>query len=137
MAFINWTSKNQIDIEKIDNQHKKLFQILNDLHAAVSSGQGQYTLTAILDELIEYTVYHFSTEEECFQKCDYPLFAEHKKEHDDLTRQAVELQQQLSEGSATISFEILDFLHDWLTDHTTGVDMEFGNYIRANNITFD
>lgn len=137
MTFINWTSKNEIEIPAIDNQHRKLFELLNRLHAAVSAGQEQTAIKSVLDDLIDYTVYHFNTEEKYFQAVNYPLFQEHKEEHDRLTQQALELQRQINAGSATISFELLDFLHDWLTDHTSGLDMEFGNFIRANEIQLD
>lgn len=135
MTFIEWTENNEISVPSVDEQHKILFEILNRLHESVSGGLEQSAVAAVLDDLVEYTVYHFNTEEELFQAVGYPLLQEHKEEHDKLTRQAVELQQQLKAGSATISFEVLDFLYDWLTDHTTGLDMEFGNYIREKGIT--
>lgn len=134
MAFIEWTGKNQIGIPEVDEQHQKLFDILNRLHAAVSTGDEQGTIFGVLNELVDYTVYHFNTEEELFKKFNYPAMDEHVVEHNSLTKQAIDLQGQLRDGSATISFELLDFLYDWLMDHTTGLDMEFGNFIRTNKI---
>lgn len=131
MPFITWTTKNKINIPMIDDQHKMLFDLLNRLHSAVSAGHEQGAIGTILDELIDYTVYHFNTEEEIFQQHEFPMLEEHQKEHNHLTQQALDLQTQFKKGSATISFEILDFLHDWLMDHTAGLDMEFGNFMRS------
>lgn len=131
MSFIEWTTKNEIHVPIVDEQHKKLFAILNKLHEAVSLGKEQSALATVLDELIEYTVYHFDTEEQLFAEYAFPGAPEHKAEHDKLTGQAVELQQRMQEGETAISFEVLDFLYDWLMDHTIGLDSEFGAFLVA------
>jgi len=129
MAFISWADKYSMNVQEIDKQHKHLFVLLGNLHKAVSEGAEQGTLAEILDELIDYTVYHFKTEEDLFKKYKYHDYDNHKKEHDDLTKQVVELQKQFMDGSATISFEVLDFLRDWLLTHTMGSDMKYVNFI--------
>ena len=134
MAFIDWTKKNEVGVKEVDDQHKKLFDMLNALHQATANGDEQSVLMGILDELIEYTVYHFQTEEDLFEEFDYPDYLEHKTVHDDLTRQAVELQQKFREGSATISFEVLDFLNSWLVDHTIGMDKEMGPFLNGKGV---
>jgi hemerythrin len=134
MAFIDWTDANATGIEEVDEQHKRLFGILNRLHESVVKGKEQGELFAILDELIEYTVYHFQTEEKLFKEHGYPKYEEHKAEHDKLTNTAVDLQAQLREGSATISFELLDFLHDWLVDHTLDIDKEAGAFLTEKGV---
>jgi len=134
MPFIQWTIKNKVNVKVVDEQHQKLFDILNRLHDAVVRGLEQGVLFAILDELVDYTVYHFQTEEKLFQDYDFPGYAEHKAEHDRLTGTAVELQGKLREGSATLSYELLDFLHDWLMDHTLGLDQEMGPFLNERGV---
>lgn len=129
MAFINFTKKNMINVPEIDDQHKKLFDILNELHAATVEGQEQSALVKIFDDLISYTVEHFDCEEEYMKKYEFSGYEKHKQEHDELTGQAVELQKLFKSGSATISFDLLDFLHDWLNDHTMGTDTDMGDYL--------
>ena len=134
MAFIEWTEANATGIEEVDEQHKRLFNILNRLHEAVVKGKEQGELFAILDELIEYTVYHFQTEEKLFMEHGYPKCEEHTAEHDKLTNTAVDLQAQLRKGSATISFDLLDFLHNWLVEHTLGMDKEAGAFLMEKGV---
>lgn len=134
MPFIQWTIKNKVNVKVVDEQHQKLFDILNRLHDAVVRGLEQGVLFAILDELVDYTVYHFQTEEKLFQEHDFPGYVEHKAEHDRLTGTAVELQGKLREGSATLSYELLDFLHDWLMDHTLGLDQEMGPFLNERGV---
>ena len=134
MPFIDWTNKNAVGVAEVDAQHQKLFELLNRLHESVVQGKEQSELFAILDELIDYTVYHFKTEEDLFLKYDFPGYQEHKDVHDELTRTAVDLQQQLREGSAVLSFELLDFLNSWLIDHTLGLDQEMGPFLNAKGV---
>lgn len=134
MAFIEWSAQCEVGIEKVDDQHKRLFEMLNDLHQATIDGAEQSTLARILDDMVEYTVYHFETEETLFLEYSYPGYDEHKKAHDDLTAQAVALQKQFRDGSATISFEVLEFLHGWLMDHTTGLDQEMVPFFEGKGV---
>lgn len=134
MAFIDWTEKSEVGVKEVDEQHQKLFEMLNELHQATVNGDEQSALANILNEMVDYTVYHFETEEKLFKKYDYPGYDEHKKAHDELTGQAVELLDKFRDGSATISFELLDFLHGWLLDHTTGLDKDMGPFLNEKGV---
>jgi len=70
-------------------------------------------------------VYHFGTEEKLFQETCYPGYEIHKKQHDDLTRQALELQDHFQQKLVTIGYDFLEFLCEWLKRHTIESDMEF------------
>lgn len=130
MAFITWTEDIAVN-DEIDEQHKQLFDILNKLHAAVTNGVEQAQITQIFDSLIDYTVLHFDTEEKYFKEYDYPGTDDHKKEHKDLTEKALELQREYREGALTISFDLLDFLYDWLKDHTSDSDKKFAEFLKT------
>ncbi len=134
MAFIEWSRKNAVGVSVIDEQHRELFGLLNRLHESVVQGKEQGELHAILDELVDYTVYHFQTEEDLLREYDYPDFAAQKRSHDTLARTVLEMQAQLREGSASLSFELLDFLHSWLMDHTVGLDREMGPHLNARGV---
>ncbi len=125
MAFLEWSEKYSMGMDEIDEQHHRLFVLVNRLHQAVVDGAEQSTIGEILDELIDYTVNHFDTEEKIFKENNYPEYEVHKQQHDDLTAQVVELQSKFREGSATISFEVLDFLSEWLTNHTLDSDRKY------------
>ncbi len=134
MAFFIWNDQYSLNVKKVDEQHKHLFHLLNTLHDVVVEGAEQRILAHILDELIEYTVYHFETEEKLFAEHHYPDYVKHKREHDDLTRRVVEFQKTFRAGSATISFELLDFLRDWLAKHTLGTDRKYATFMNAKGV---
>jgi hemerythrin len=132
MAFIIWTDEISVN-DEIDAQHKKLFDIVNELHASVTAGAERSTLANIFNELIDYTINHFQTEERYFVDLSYPDAQVHKKEHDDLTEEVVKLQSQFVEGDLVISFELLDFLYDWLMKHTSESDIKFRRFLEGRD----
>ena len=71
-------------------------------------------------------------EEELFEKHNYPELDNHKEEHNELTRQVLDLQAKFRNGSATISFEVLEFLSDRLKDHTMGLDQKHSTFTDYN-----
>ena len=132
MALIIWSDERySLKIPHVDEQHKHLVELVNRMYDAVAVGAERSTLGQILEELIDYTVCHFRTEEELFIRYRYPDFQVHKQQHDTLTKQVLDFQNQFIEGSATISYEIMDFLHQWLVRHMAGSDREFLYYLQA------
>ena len=129
MAFLTWTDQYKLNIKEIDEQHEYLFNLLNRLYDSVVEGAERSTLDNVLAELIEYTVYHFNNEEKMLEEKNYPELDIQKQEHNKLTEQVIELQTKFRDGSATISFEVLDFLSDWLTTHTMGSDQKYSAFI--------
>lgn len=131
MGFMTWSEKYKVDLPIVDQQHEHLFELVNLLYDSVVRGDEQHALGTILDELINYTSYHFDTEEKLFAEHHYPKIEDHKKEHTDLTKQVLELQEKFNNKEVTITYEVLDFLNDWLKKHTTESDLEFAEYQRS------
>ena len=129
MAFVDWSKSLETGNTQIDQQHQKLVEILNRLHEAMHSGKGSALLSTVFGELLDYTSYHFNTEEELFGPVDYPEKAQHIQEHKALVNQALELKQKFDSGKAFISVEVLNFLRDWVTNHIMKMDMTYKGII--------
>ncbi|MCS7280915.1 MAG: bacteriohemerythrin, partial [Desulfobacterota bacterium] len=91
MPFIEWTDKNKTNVKICDEQHKKLFQLVNDLFDAMKEGKAKEIMGKILGELIHYTAYHFSTEEKLMEQYGFPGLFWHRKEHLELAEKAKNL----------------------------------------------
>ena len=128
MALITWSDKLSVKIQSIDDQHKKLVDLLNKLNDAMAKGAAKEILKPVLDELISYTKTHFAFEEKLFAQHGYPKTEDHKKEHLALTTKALELQQGLSAGKITITLDTMIFLTDWLSKHIQGTDMQYSGF---------
>ncbi|MCP5002917.1 MAG: hemerythrin family protein [Planctomycetes bacterium] len=64
----------------------------------------------------------------------YPEYEAHKCEHDELTMRVVGFQRVFLEGSATVSYELLDFLSEWITKHTMVVDRKYSSFLNRRGV---
>ena len=126
-----WTSRLETSISKIDNQHKKLVQMINQLHKAMRQQRGSNELSNILNNLAEYTVMHFGTEEKLFEKYQYPGYADHKKIHKELVTTVLAFQADFKNGKATVTVDLMDFLKDWLKNHIVKTDMAYVPFLKS------
>ena len=135
MPLMNWSDKLAVGVTVLDNDHKKLIVMVNQLFDGIQSGHGKESVGKILDGLIAYTKVHFGNEERYFSQTGYPAAPAHKQEHDDLTRQVVSVQQKYRAGTTNVlSLEVLNFLKNWLVKHIQGSDQKYGPYLNAKGI---
>ena len=132
--FMAWQDSWQVGVQVIDAQHKKLVSLLNDLYEAMKTGRGSALLGETLNDLVSYTRSHFAAEEQLMQMHGYPDFASHKREHEKLTTQVLDFQHQFSEGTATLSIEIMQFLSSWLQNHILGTDKKYAPFLNAKGV---
>lgn len=126
MALITWTQEAfGTNVAIADEQHQKLFNMLNDLHETAASGD-RGAIGKQLDGLIDFVVMHFQTEEKLMQEKGYADFAAHKVEHDKLVATCADLQKKFHAGSADITQETTSFVKDWLCNHIPNVDKHYG-----------
>jgi hemerythrin len=124
-----------VGVTLLDDDHKKLVGLVNELYDGIQAGAGKESVGKVLDRLIDYTKVHFAHEEQFFSQTAYPASAAHKKEHDALCQQVVAVQEKYRAGAGnTLSFEVLNFLKNWLVNHIQGSDKKYGPYLNAKGI---
>jgi hemerythrin len=134
MALINWTDVLSTKVPSIDDQHKKLVNLINQLHDAMREGRGKEVLGKTLDELISYTKYHFGYEEDLMRKAEYSALTAHKAEHELLVGKVLDLQEKYKSGNLSITIETLTFLKDWLNHHIMKEDKQYSTALLAKGI---
>ncbi len=127
--LFTWSSALSVGIETIDNQHKRLIDLINRLYGAVLNNRSRQVLGEILDELVEYTASHFRTEEELFERYGYAEEQQHKAIHEGLVRQVLEYQKKFKSG-AGLDMTLLEFLKGWLVDHIMQTDKRYSGFLR-------
>lgn|SRR5271166_660699 len=133
MPFMTWTEKLAVGVKVLDDDHKKLIDMLNQLDDGMKAGHGKEALAKVLEGLVSYTKFHFAREEDFFAKTGYPA-ATHKKEHADLVTKVLDLQARCKRGELALSLETAEFLKDWLTSHILGTDQKYGAHLNAKGI---
>ncbi|KJV05136.1 bacteriohemerythrin [Methylocucumis oryzae] len=134
MSLITWTEQLEVGVTEIDQQHQKLVQLINGLHNHMLAGDANEIMAKVLSRVIEYTGFHFSTEEQFMQQYNYPNAEKHLKEHKDLVDIAVNLQHKLESGNTHITMETMHFLQDWLQHHILGSDKELAHYLNSQGL---
>ena len=132
--FMTFGPDLETGIQEIDQQHRKLVAMVNRLHRAIKSGEGQAALGEILNELVAYTDYHFKTEEYYFDKFGYPEGELHKEIHRKLTAKVLEFKEKFEKGEATLSYDLLNFLKDWLVNHIGKTDKKYAPFLREKGL---
>ncbi len=132
--FIEWKDEFSVYIEEIDNQHKHLVELLNELNSAMRIGKGRQVVGKIIEELIAYTQYHFSTEEKYFKMYNYEFTEEHTQEHNEFIDKIQKFQKEYEEGKLTVTIEVLEFLNAWVKHHILGSDKKYVPYL-ANKLS--
>ncbi len=133
MALFNWDSSFSVNIPSIDAQHKKLVDIVNDLHAALQNGNSDEVLNEIFDELISYTHEHFAYEEKLFDKFRYADSVTHKRKHKFIFDEVNRLKTEGSKRTI-VSLELMTFLRKWLTKHIKLTDMEYSTFLVSKGV---
>ncbi len=135
MPLMEWTDKLSVGVPSIDAQHKKLVSMANTLYDAMKAGHGKEILDETLAGLINYTVTHFKYEEKLFAQTGYPATAPHLKQHEDLTKQVLAIQEKMKKGvSFAQSMEVMEFLKNWLTNHILVSDKAYGPYLTSKGV---
>jgi hemerythrin len=130
--LIEWSDSYSMNIELFDNQHKKLVDMINELYAAFLAGDSLEKSVEIVEEMIKYTDYHFKSEEKYFDLYNYPETNTHKEIHKSFVETAFELKDGLTKGKATISFDIMNFLRQWLLEHIMKEDKKYAEFFNKN-----
>lgn len=131
MPLLEWSDTLSVGFAEMDEDHKKLVEMVNHLNDVVERGESGEVVEDILEELVSYTQWHFRHEERLMQEYEYQGLFNHKKEHEDLTAQAVELFEKYQSGDSEVPRMMLPFLKGWLTEHILGTDKKTGAFLAA------
>ncbi len=132
MAFIEWSDDMSVGVEVLDDDHRVIILLLNELYEAMVEGEGRAAMGFILDSLVNYTTIHFEREEKAFEKTDYPDIEAHKRLHKTLIKQVLDIQEKHNNSIFLMSMEVLDFLKRWLLDHIQGTDKKYEPYLNIS-----
>ena len=145
MTLVQWNDTYSINVAEVDRQHQQLFDLINELHEAMTEGRVRHTMATVvheldtmatvLKELMDYTSYHFSTEEGYMVEHAYPERDVHKAAHAVFIERVQAFQQDFDGGQALYSVEIVEFIRDWWRSHILVVDKKLGAFLNERGLT--
>ena len=132
MTEIKWDDSLSVGIELIDEQHKELIKKIKDLSEAVAAARGLEKVLQTLEFMIDYTEFHFSTEEKYMYNLDFPGRDAHKKMHEEFKSTLNEMVSEFEEEGATaqLSEWVNNYLINWLVNHIKSVDTKLSHFLQ-------
>ena len=124
MSLMTWEPSLAVGYAPIDEQHERLVDILNRLNDAMKIGKGREIIGGVLTDLADYTVYHFSFEEELMDRHGIADSAQHKALHKAFIARLKGYKADFEAGSLAVAVDVLSFLADWLRNHFKKADTE-------------
>ncbi len=136
MYNLEWNDGMSVGIEAIDNDHKILLLLINEIADAFENTLDIEVVENIFKKLEDYACLHFSREEALMSKYKYNNQEKHVEQHQMFTNKILELKQQLLKThSIKIAKEINLFLFNWLVNHIIAEDMNFFQFAGEHGLT--
>ncbi|MCG2732853.1 MAG: bacteriohemerythrin [Pseudodesulfovibrio aespoeensis] len=133
-GIMQWADDLSVNIREIDEQHLRLIDLINKLHNAMRTGKGMQATIKVLEELKDYTVFHFSTEEAMFEEHAYSGMINHVAAHKSFVNKVIEFEERILSGKAAVTMEVMNFLKDWLVKHIKGVDKKYSGFFNDRGV---
>lgn len=134
MPLIDWSRDFSVNIRELDSQHKRLVNLINELHDAMLAGKGRDMLGKVLSGLAEYTAAHFSKEEDVMESNGYPFYTPHKREHTEFAIKVIQTKREFDRGRIVLGTEMMRFLKDWLSNHIIKSDKAYTSFLNGRGI---
>ena len=130
--LISWSAAFSVGIEIIDDQHKELFTLVNDMfnHVVGDAQAEKAYFKQVIQKAVDYVKVHFSTEEEIMLHAHFPGYGEHKKAHDTFVLTIVEKVKDFEAGKEFTLLEFTQFLKEWILTHIAIMDKQYFGYFK-------
>jgi hemerythrin len=131
---LEWEEKYSVGVEELDNQHKHMFAVINELLDSINSGTTEEHLGNVIESLIKYKIFHFETEEKYFKEFNYEGASDHISKHKEFNDKLMVLKEKNPNYTVEFAFELIDFLEDWLINHLMVVDQQYKECFHSHGL---
>jgi len=128
---IQWGQSFSVGVARLDEQHRRLIDMINMLAEHPEADVRSETVSEILNRMTRYASEHFKTEEELLEMHGYPELPSHREMHEAFIAETAEFCHKTTLKIGSIPAEIFDYLKGWLTQHILGVDMKYSAFLRG------
>ena len=126
IPYVRWNDYYSVGDPSIDAQHKQILDIINELYEAMQKGKDRAVLKPISDRLLQYTLAHFTHEEQALKEHEYPDLAQHVALHDKIRQRTRDLREN---AHLVTGHDMLRFLKEWWVGHIQSVDKKYVPYL--------
>jgi len=135
MGDIEWNEGMSVGVESIDQDHKILLSLINEINEAINNDSTHLIIKIIFEKLEKYVKEHFSREELLLEQCNYEGLAEHKQQHVEFINKIPKLRNQLLHADTVeVAQEVHLFLFNWLMTHIIIDDMSYAQTVHDHGL---
>ena len=131
--IVTWSDSYSVGIKVIDDQHIKLVGLTNKLFSSCVAGGEKAKIDSVfmdvVNEVVDYVGYHFSTEEKIMERIAYPDYKQHKQEHINFVKEVLAKVEEFKFGKINTAISFVFYLRDWILQHIAVNDKKLGTYI--------
>lgn len=129
---LEWNEAYSVGVKELDDQHKKLFDLLGEIERMSAQEDLKNAIYVALDELMEYVMIHFHTEEMYMKSAEYPEFDAHYKKHQKISQDVnMRVNYMMNKELNALDLVMIhNFLADWLKEHILGEDLCYKAYVQ-------
>lgn len=138
--MFEWKDEYSCNIKEVDDQHKKLFSLISELYDYVNadSAHDYYDeIIHVINELRDYTVYHFDNEEKLMEKYEYDSFSLkiHKNQHKMFVKKISSIKpDDIDLNQKKVIIDLIYFIADWIENHILKVDTLYKSYLNSKGV---
>lgn len=125
MSLFVWKPEYSVHEEKLDSHHQQLFSVLNSVYENVMNNSELDGVLPKIDELSEYTKYHFLAEEQYMKEINFPGAEEHIAKHREFTHKIEALRGSYHNNDLEVAKELIVVIGEWLLQHVLKDDMKY------------
>ncbi|MDR0569551.1 MAG: bacteriohemerythrin [Spirochaetaceae bacterium] len=128
--YVEWKDEYSVKIPLIDEQHRELIKLTNNLYEACIEGSdaAQEYFKEVIRKTLEYVKFHFSAEERLLTNAKYPDLAVHKRQHESFVKKITEDAQKYEKGQA-VAYVYVNYLKEWILNHIAVHDKAYSEFI--------
>lgn len=130
MAYLEWSPSMSVGMYLIDEQHKELVHLINDIADAKTQTSGRIEISRLIRRFFDYTANHFRAEEALMDHNIYPEYFAHVQQHLGCSQKALDFHVRFMREQEFDMNEFQEYIVRWFVDHTTGIDQTLGPSIQ-------
>ena len=130
-GFVTWDNSFSVGFDSMDDQHKKLVDMINELFQACEQGviEADMAFLQIIKKALDYAETHFTDEEELLREANYPYLGEQKEQHKDFVAEVQKSIEEFEAGNIEPDY-LAKFLKNWLLNHIAVYDKRYTPYLK-------
>jgi len=135
ISLLRWSDRYSVGNNDIDNDHRRLFEIINLLQEMQNTSDKESRFAEVLSSLFDYSLYHFNREEEYMNQISFNEIEEHKREHKKYIIKISTYNSDFFSSKRPDEATVIEFLTNWWTNHILKSDVKYELFKSQNKST--